>query len=128
MSIPLLIIPPQGKNCEPFIKQGTTIPEIPFDMSPEFDGDLRSNHIVRLQLYKDGKKVLDISSVQDGGITITGEKTFKINKIIENDFPIGDLMGDLIIEEYVDLNEEPINITPYCNVKYVINELYSKRP
>lgn len=128
MSIPLLVIPPQTNGCETFIKQGTTIPAIPIDLSPEFDGNLTSDHIVRLQLYKDGQRVFNVSSGAEGGITITGAKTFEIDEIVENDLPIGNLLGDLIIEEYQDFAFDPISITPYCNVQYIIDKLYTKRP
>lgn len=122
MSIPTLKIPIKG-----FIKQGDTIPEILVDMGSEFEGDLTSLHIVRMQVYQGNNPVIDIDSTPSkGGITITGDKTFTIDEIQENNLPVDTIKGDLQIETYSDFAFDPINVQTYFNVEYKIIKQYTR--
>lgn len=125
---PLIQIPPTTPDCEPFIKQGDTIPVIQFDLSPEFTDDLTMLHIVRMQLYNKSKKVLDLTSEANAGITITGATTFEINKISENDLPVGTLKGDIQIEKYSSFGFAPTDVNTYFNIEYTIVKQYTKIP
>lgn len=123
MSIPVLKIPIVG-----FIKQGDTIPKITVSLGDDFEDDLTSLHIVRMQVYDGNDAVINISSAPSGGITIIDANTFEIDEVVQNDLPIGTLKGDLQIEKYTEFGFDPINITTYFNVEYTIIKDYTKIP
>lgn len=128
MSIPILKVPLTTSSCQPYIKQGNTISAITWDMGDTFDEDLQVLHIIRMVLKKGSQIVLDIDSSYKGGITITGARTFEINKIPENDLPCGISKGDLQIERYSDFAFDPVDVFTYANVEYYIEEQTTKRP
>jgi len=90
MGIETLQIPPEDS----FIKEGDTIPEIPFVFAPTDDIDLTGAEI-KMQLYLGSIKVLDIET--GNGITLVGSKAFNFDKIeaVDNNLPAGLLKGDL---------------------------------
>lgn len=128
MSIPTIHIPISSNSCRPFIKQGDTIPAIEWNMGSSFSEDLTENHIIRMQLYVKGNRVVNISSLPSGGITITGAKTFEIDEVVENDYPAGKMNGDLQIERYTDFGFDPVEVRTYANIEYRVEEEYTKRP
>ena len=90
MGIETLQIPPSTS----FLKEGDTIPMIPFAFAATDEIDL-TGATIQMQLYLSNIKVLDIET--GSGITLLDSKSFEIDKIpaSENDLPAGLLKGDL---------------------------------
>lgn len=103
------------------IVQGDTIPEILFQFDPLDNIDLLlPNVIIKLQIYNQTNKILDISNTN--GITILTDKSFKINEIPKenNNFPVGSHLGDL---EITDTNGKRFT---YFRVKLNIEKQYTR--
>lgn len=117
MAVPTLQIPIQSDNVKPFIKQGDTISKITFEFEVEDNIDI-TGATIKMQLYNCNNIVLDLDS--DGnGITITGDRTFEIDEILNNTLPSGQSKGDLEIN-FSDGTRET-----YFNVVYDIKKQYT---
>lgn len=101
------------------LKQGDTIKEINFSFDALDDINLVGSTI-RLQLYLNGSKKLDISNTS--GITIVDAKNFTIDEIsyVDNNLPSGTLKGDL---EITDSNG--VRLT-YFDIVYTITKDLTK--
>lgn len=118
MSITLLKIP---LNDTYYIKQGDTIEAIQFEFGAEDDIDLEAVGVsIKMQIYDGTRKIIDISN--GNGITITGTKTFEIDKVEKEDntFPFGTFLGDL---EITDGDGDRFT---YTNVQYTIIKEYTR--
>ena len=100
------------------LKRGDTINEIDFSFAVTDDIDLLGASI-RMQLYLNGSKKLDISN--GSGITIVDSKNFKIDKVdyANNNLPVGTLNGDLEITD-----SSGIRLT-YFDITYTITKDYT---
>ena len=115
--IQTLHIPAQfGRIC-PYIKQGDTIKQLEFSFAATDDIDLTGSTI-KMQLYQGSSKVFDVSN--GNGITIVDSKSFNIDQVDENDFPHGELKGDL------EIKLSNGDILTYFNVIYTILEQYTR--
>lgn len=121
MIIPVVNIPVKG--C---IVIGDTVDEITVTLGGDFSDDLRTNHIIRMQVYQGNNAFIDIDSTGGNGITITGAKTFTINEVVQNNFPEGSFKGDLQIEKYEEFAFDPISVKTYFRVKYNTAKEYTK--
>lgn len=116
MSIPLLKIP---LNDTYYIKQGDSIGAIEFEFGASDDIDLTADGVViKMQVYDGTRRFIDISN--GNGITITGVKTFEIDKVVNNSYPYGKFIGDL---EILDGGGDRFT---YTNVEYTILKEYTK--
>ena len=100
------------------LKLGDTIPEILFNFEVTDAIDL-TGATIRMQLYLNGKKKLDLDST--AGITIVDSKNFKIDEIPyeENHLPYGKLKGDL------EITLADGKRVTYADVSYTITKHYT---
>ena len=117
MAVPILNIPIQSELSKPFIKAGDTIQPILFEFEVA-DGIDITGATIKMQCYNFKTKVLDLSS-DTSGITITGARTFEIDKILNNTLPEGDSLGDVEIN-FADGTRET-----YFNIVYTISKQYT---
>lgn len=115
MAIETLTIPPSTS----FLKEGDTIPALPFSFGATDNIDL-TGATIKMQLYLGNIKVLDIST--DNGITLIDSKSFTINEIPaeSNSLPAGLLQGDLEVKYASGI------VKTLINVKYNILKQYTK--
>ena len=117
MAVPILNIPIQSELSKPFIKAGDTIQPILFEFEVADNIDL-TGATIKMQCYNFKVKVLDLDS-DANGITITGTRTFEIDKILNNTLPEGDSLGDVEIN-FADGTRET-----YFNIVYTISKQYT---
>ncbi len=97
MGIQTLNIPIQGENIQTYIVQGDTIPAI----SLTFDGISLTDAEIKMQLYdRVGRKVFDVEN--GNGITILSSSVCRIDTVLNNTFPCGNLIGDFQIKTNPD--------------------------
>lgn len=116
--IATLNIPISTTAVPTYIKQGDTIPAILFSFAATDAIDL-TGAIIRMQLYSGYQRVYDVGTVI-GGMTITGTKSFQVDRVDKNDFPVGHLVGDLEIKF---LSGDTVT---YANVTYTIIKDHTK--
>lgn len=114
MSLETLKIPFEGES----IVQGDTIGATVFDVTE--DGIDLTGATIKMQLYYNGRKVLDISN--GNGITINSSTQFTIDELDKdsNDLPVGVSEGDLEITNASGVRET------YTRVEYTILKQFTK--
>lgn len=118
MDLPILELPIQSERRKFYMIEGDTIDAIPFSFDVGDSIDL-TGATIKIQLYLKSNKTLDINTTS--GITITGTKSFEIDKIEKenNNLKPGEHFGDL------EITDSAGDRLTYIRVKLTITKQYT---